>query len=155
MFPLLRYGLLPVVLFCAIVVSATIDAFVTAAHRKSTWPQTVATVTRAEDPGDLAARFQGGPKNFSEPYGTLHYVVNGETRTWKGRARDIGVTAMKSGDTIKVYYNPKDPREISTLVLLGAATGSIIFAVALAFLAFYVWVFWLRALLRRSSAGAW
>lgn len=63
----------------------------------------------------------------------------------------MGVTVMKPGDQIKVYYNPQNPLEISTLVLLGASTGSVIMAVALAFLAFYFWFFWLRGLLRRSG----
>ena len=58
---------------------------------------------------------------------------------------------MNPGDQIKVYYNPKNPREINTLVLLGACTGNIILAVALAFLAFYFWFFWLRGFLRRSG----
>jgi hypothetical protein len=58
---------------------------------------------------------------------------------------------MNPGDKIKIYYNPKNPREISTLVLLGASTGNVILAVALAFLAFYVWFFWLRGFLRRSG----
>ena len=58
---------------------------------------------------------------------------------------------MNPGDKFKIYYNPKNPREISTLVLLGAATGNIILAVALAFLAFYLWFFWLRGFFRRSG----
>ena len=58
---------------------------------------------------------------------------------------------MNPGDQINIYYNPKNPREISTLVLLGASTGSIIMAVALAFLVFYFWFFWLRGFLRRSG----
>jgi hypothetical protein len=58
---------------------------------------------------------------------------------------------MKPGDQIKVYYNPRNPQEISTLALLGASTGSIIMAVAFAFLAFYFWFFWLRGFLRRSG----
>jgi hypothetical protein len=75
---------------------------------------------------------------------------NGETYTWEGRGRDMGVTVMNPGDKINISYNPKHPREISTLALLRASTGNIL-AVALAFLAFYVWFFWLRPLLRRSS----
>jgi len=63
----------------------------------------------------------------------------------------IGVTVMTPGDTITVYYNPKNPRDINTLVLLGAFKGNIILAIALAFLAFYVWFFWLRGFLRRSG----
>jgi hypothetical protein len=59
---------------------------------------------------------------------------------------------MNPGDRINVYYNPRDPREISTLVLLGKSTGNILLAAALAFLAFYIWVFWLREFLRRSGS---
>jgi hypothetical protein len=60
---------------------------------------------------------------------------------------------MTPGDTIRLYYNPKNPREIGTLVLLGAATGNILLAVAFGFLAFYVWFFWLRGFFRRSGPG--
>jgi hypothetical protein len=58
---------------------------------------------------------------------------------------------MNPGDTIKIYYNPENPQEISTLVLLGMFTGSVILAAALAFLVFYVWFFWLRGFLRRPG----
>ena len=149
MFAWPRYALMPVVVYCLTIVSASIDAFSTNAVQKSTWPQTVATVVRAEDIGQVVAEFRGTQKTFSEFYGTLQYVVDGETYTWRGRARDIGVTAIKPGDEIKLYVNPKNPREISTLVMLGAATGSIILAAAVAFLAFYAWFFWLRGFLRR------
>ena len=57
---------------------------------------------------------------------------------------------MNPGDKIKVFYNPENPLEINTLVLLGAFTGNIILAAAIAFLAFYVWFFWLRGFLGRS-----
>jgi hypothetical protein len=148
-FTLFRYGLLPVVTFCIIIVCASFDAFLTNSVRKSTWPQTVATVMRSEDPGKVLAEFLKTRQTFSEPQGTLEYVVDGQTHTWQGRGRDIGVTVMNPGDKIEVYYNPRNPGEISTLVLLGAFTGSIILAVALAFLAFYAWFFWLRGSLRR------
>jgi hypothetical protein len=151
MFNLLRYGLIPVVGFCVIVVSASIDVYSTTAIRQSTWPQTVATVVRSQDLGDVAAKFRGTPNTFPDPRGTLTYVIDGKAHTWQGRGRDIGVTVMNPGDEINVYYNPRDPREINTLVLLGVDTGNIILAVALAFLAFYLWFFWLRGFFRRSG----
>jgi hypothetical protein len=151
MFTLFRYGLAPVVLYCVIVITAGIDAFLTNAIRKSTWPQTAVTVVQSQDFGDVAAAFRGTPNTFPSPRGTLKYVIDGKSYDWRGRGREIGVTVMKPGDQITVYYNPRDPREISTLVLLGASTGSIIMAVALAFLVFYFWFFWLRGLLRRSG----
>jgi Protein of unknown function (DUF3592) len=151
MFTLFRYGLLPVVVYCAVVITAGIDAFLTNTVRKATWPQTVVTVVQSQDFGDVAAAFRGTPNNFPDPRGTVRYVIDEQAHTWQGRGREIGVTVMKPGDQIKVYYNPRDPREISTLVLLGASTGSIIMAVAFAFLAFYVWFFWLRGFLRRSG----
>jgi Protein of unknown function (DUF3592) len=151
MFTLFRYGLVPVVLYCVIVVTAGIDVFLTNTVRKSTWPQTVVTVVQSQDFGDAAAAFRGTPNTFPDPRGSVRYVIDGQTHTWQGRGRDIGVTVMKPGDQIKVYYNPQDPREISTLVLLGASTGSIIMAVAFVFLAFYFWFFWLRGFLRRSG----
>jgi hypothetical protein len=151
MFTLFRYGLLPVVLYCTVVITAGVDAFLTNTVRKSTWPQTVVSVAQSQDFGDVAAAFRGTPNTFPDPRGTVRYVIDGQTHTWQGRGRDIGVTVMKPGDQIRVYYNPHDPREISTLVLLGASTGSIIMAVALAFLAFYFWFFWLRGFLRRSD----
>lgn len=58
---------------------------------------------------------------------------------------------MNPGDKINVYYNPENPQEIGTLVLLGKFIGSIILAAALAFLAVYVWFFWLRGFLRRPG----
>ena len=151
MFTLFRYGLLPVVLYCVIVVAAGINAFSTNAVRKSTWPQTVVTVMASRDFGKALAELRGTQNTFPDPHGTLTYVIDGATYTWQGRGRDIGVTAMNPGDRINIYYNPKNPREISTLVLLGASTGSIILGVALAFLAFYLWFFWLRGFLRRSG----
>jgi len=148
MFTLFRYGLAPVVLYCVIVVTAGIDAFLTNAVRKSTWPQTAVTVVQSQDFGDVAAAFRGTPNTFPDPRGTLKYVIDGKSYDWRGRGREIGVTVMKPGDQITVYYNPRDPREISTLVLLGASTGSIIMGVALAFLVFYFWFFCLRGFLR-------
>ena len=151
MFTLFRYGLLPVVFYCIVVITAGVDAFLTNTVRKANWPQTVVTVVQSQDFGDVAAAFRGTPNTFPDPRGSVRYVIDGQTHTWQGRGREIGVTVMKPGDQIKVYYNPRDPREISTLVLLGASTGSIIMAVALAFLAFYFWFFWLRGFLRRSG----
>jgi hypothetical protein len=151
MFTLFRYGLIPVVFYCVVVIAAGVDAFTTNAVRKSTWLQTVATVTQSKDFGEAFAEFSGTQNTFPDPRGTLKYVIDGETYTWQGRGRDIGLTVMTPGDTIKIYYNPKNPEELSTLVLLGAFTGNIILAVALSFLAFYVWFFWLRGFLRRSG----
>jgi uncharacterized protein DUF3592 len=151
MFTLFRYGLAPVVLYCVVVITAGADAFLTNTIRKATWPQTVVTVVQSRDFGDVAAAWRGTPNTFPDPRGTLQYAVDGKPHTWQGRGREIGVTVMKPGDQIKVYYNPRNPQEISTLVLLGASTGSIIMAVALAFLVFYFWFFWLRGFLRRSG----
>ena len=151
MFTLFRYGLAPVVLYCVVVAAASFDALSTNSHRKSTWPQTTATVVQSQDFGQALSKLRGTPDTFPDPRGTLKYVIDGQTHTWQGRGRDIGVTVMNPGDTIAVYYNPQNPQEISTLVLLGASTGYIIFAAALAFLAFYVWFFWLRGFLHRSG----
>lgn len=151
MFTLFRYGLIPVVGFCVIVISASVDVYWTNSRQKSTWPPAVATVVQSQDLGEVAAKFRGTPNTFPDPRGTLTYVIDGKTYTWQGRGRDIGVTVMNPGDTINVYYNPQNPREINTLVLLGAGTGNIILAMALAFLAFYVWFFWLRGFFRRSG----
>ena len=151
MFTLFRYGLLPVVLYCVVVLTAGVDAILTNTVRKSTWPQTVVTVMQSQDFGQALTELRGTPNTFPDPRGTLRYVIDGKTYNWQGRGREMGVTVMKPGDQIKVYYNPQNPLEISTLVLLGASTGSIIMAVALAFLAFYFWFFWLRGFLRRSG----
>ena len=151
MFTLFRYGLLPIVLYCVIVITAGCDAFLTNTFRKSTWPQTVVHVVQSQDLGDVAAAWRGTPNTFPDPRGTVIYVIDGKSYAWQGRGREIGVTVMKPGDQIKVYYNPRNPQEINTLVLLGASTGSIIMAVAIAFLAFYFWFFWLRGFLRRSG----
>jgi Protein of unknown function (DUF3592) len=151
MFTLFRYGLLPVVLYCVVVLTAGVDAILTNTVRKSTWPQTVVTVMQSQDFGQALAELRGTPNTFPDPRGTARYVIDGKTYTWQGRGREMGVTVMKPGDQIKVYYNPQNPLEISTLVLLGASTGSIIMAVALAFLVFYFWFFWLRGFLRRSG----
>jgi Protein of unknown function (DUF3592) len=147
-FMLFRYCLIPVVFYCVVVFASGIIA--TNEVQKSSWPQTTATVTQSEDLGEAFAEFRGTENDFPDPYGTLQYVVNGETHSWQGRGRDIGLTAMTQGDKITLYYNPANPQELSTLVL-GASTGSIILAVAFAFLAFYVWFFWLRGLLRGSG----
>lgn len=151
MFTLFRYGLLPVVLYCAVIIAAGIDTYWSNGVQKATWRQTVVTVTQSQDPGEAFTEFRGTPNTFPDPRGTVKYVIDGEPYTWEGRGREIGVTVMNPGDKIKIYYNPKDPREISTLVLLGAFTGNIILAVAFAFLAFYFWFFWLRRFLRRSG----
>ena len=153
MFTLFRYGLLPVVGFCVVIVAASIDVYSTNTIQKSTWPQTVVTVVQSQDPGQMLAELRGTEKTFSDPRGTLTYVIDGKTYTWQGRGRDIGLTAMNPGDRINLHYNPKNPQEISTLLLLGAGTGNIILSVALAFLAFYFWFFWIRRFLRRSGPG--
>ena len=152
MFALFRYGLLPVVLFCVVIVAASFDVYSTNVARESTWPLTVATVMESQDFGAASAEFRGAENTFPDPHGSLKYVVDRKTYAWQGRGRDIGVTVMKPGDQIQIHYNPENPREISTLVLLGASTGTIILAAALAFLAFYVWFFWLRGYFRRSSS---
>jgi hypothetical protein len=151
MFALFRYGLAPVVFYCVVVIAASIDAYSTNVFQKSTWRQTDVTVMAAQDFGQTLAKLRGTPSTFSDLHGTLKYVIDGEAYTWQGRGRAIGVTVMTPGDKFKIYYNPKNPRDISTLVLLGASTGNIILAVAIAFLAFYVWFFWLRGLRRRSG----
>src|SRR5215813_4887166 len=107
MFTLFRYGLLPVVLYCIVVTTASFDALLTNTVRKSAWPQTVATVMQSQDPGRMLAELRGTPQPFSDPRGTLKYVVDGKTHTWQGRGRDIGVTVMNPGVKIKVHYNPQ------------------------------------------------
>jgi Flp pilus assembly pilin Flp len=152
MFTLFRYGLIPVVLLCAVVIAAGVQTVSTNVMRKSSWPQTVVTVTQSQDVGQALAEFRGTQNDFPDPHGTAKYVIGGKTYSWQGRGRDIGVTVMKPGDSIKLYYNPGNPQEINTLVLLGLGTGSILLAAALAFLVFYVWFFWLRGFLRRAGA---
>jgi hypothetical protein len=151
LFMLFRYGLLPAVFFCVVVVGSMVHIYGTHAVQKATWPRAVATVTESQDLGDLAARWSGTPNTFPDPHGSVTYVVDGATYTWEGRGREIGVTVMTPGDRITITYNPKNPRDIGTLVLLGAFTGGIIFATALAFLVFYVWFFWVRRFLRRRG----
>lgn len=151
MFTFLRYGLIPLVLFCVVIVAASVDAYSTNITQKSTWPETVATVLESQDFGQDLAESRGTQNTFPDPHGTVTYVIDGKTYTWQGRGRDIGVTVMNPGDAIKVHYNPENPSEINTLVLLGAATGTIIFATAFAFLVFYVWFFWLRGFFGRSA----
>jgi hypothetical protein len=151
MFMLFRYGLIPVVLFCVVVIAASIDTYTTNVVQKSSWLQTVVTVMESQDLGQGLAEFRGTQNTFPDPHGTVRYVIDGKTYTWQGRGRDIGVTVMNPGDKIEVYYDPENPQEISTLVLLGASTGNIILAVALAFLGFYFWFFWLRGFLDRSA----
>jgi hypothetical protein len=151
LFNLFRFGLLPVVLFCGVVVTATVDAYWTNIVQKSTWPQTVVTVMESQDLGRELAQSRRTENTFPDPHGTVSYVIDGTAHTWKGRGRDIGVTVMNAGDEIKVYYNPEKPSEINTAVLLGASTGNIIFGSALAFLGFYLWFFWLRGFLGGSA----
>lgn len=151
MFTFFRYGLIPVVLFCGIIAAGGADAVLTNTYRKSTWPQTVVTVVDSKDFGQMVAEQRGTRNSFPDPHGVVSYVVDGKTYTWRGRARDIGLTAMTAGEQIEVYYNPQRPQQINTMVLLGAGTGSIIMAAALAFLSFYVWFFWIRGFLNRST----
>lgn len=108
-------------------------------------------MVQSHDIGQASADFRGTPNSFPDPHGTVRYVIGGKTYTWQGRGREIGVTVMNPGDQIKLYYNPANPQEISTLVLLGKFTASIILAVSLAVIVFYVWFFWLRGFLRRPG----
>jgi Protein of unknown function (DUF3592) len=151
MFTVFRYGLIPVALFCVVVIAAGVHTVSTNSIRKSTWPQTVVTVMQSQDFGQALAEFRGTQNSFPDPHGTVRYVIGGKTYSWQGRGREIGVTVMNPGDKINVYYNPENPQEIGTLVLLGKFIGSIILAAALAFLAVYVWFFWLRGFLRRPG----
>jgi Protein of unknown function (DUF3592) len=152
MFTLFRYGLIPAVFFCVVVVVSGVHIVSTNVIQKSRWPQTVVTVLQSQDAGQALAELRGTPNTFPEPFGTGRYVAGGKTYSWQGRGRDIGVTVMNPGDTIKVHYNPDNPQEINTLALLGLGTGSLIIATALAFLVFYVWFFWLRGFLRRPGS---
>ena len=154
MFTIFRYGLIPVVLFCVVAVAAGVHTVWTNSIQKFTWPQTVITVVQSQDIGQASAEFRGTPNSFPDPHGTVRYVIGGKNYTWQGRGREIGVTVMNPGDQIKIYYNPANPQEISTLVLLGKFTASIILAVSLAVIVFYVWFFWLRGFLRRPGPRA-
>ena len=71
LFTLFRYGLIPVVLYGLVVITAGIDAYTTNAIQESTWPQTVATVMESQDPGDAFAEFSGTKNNFPDSRGTL------------------------------------------------------------------------------------
>jgi Protein of unknown function (DUF3592) len=142
MFTIFRYGLIPIVLFCVVAIAACVDTVWTNSVQKSTWPQTVITVVQSQDLGEAS---------FPDPHGTVSYVIGGKTYTWEGRGREIGVTAMKPGDKVKLYYNPANPQQLNTLVLLGKFTASIIFAISLAVIVLYVWFFWLRGFLRRPA----
>jgi Protein of unknown function (DUF3592) len=152
MFTLFRYGLIPVVLFCAVVITGGVHTVSTNSLRKSTWPQTVVTVVQSQDFNQALAEFRGAENAFPDPYGMVRYVVGGKTYSWYGRGRDIGLTVMNPGDKINLYYNPQNPQEINTLVLLGAGTGGILVATALAFIVFYLWFFWVRQFLRRLGS---
>ena len=152
MFAIFRYGLLPVALFCAFVIASGVHIVTENSIQKSTWPQTVVTVVQSQDFGKARAELKGAQNSFPDPHGTVRYVIGGKTYSWQGRGREIGLTVMNPGDQIKLYYNPANPQEINTLVLLGKVTGSIILAVALAFLGLYVWFFWLRGFLRRPGS---
>jgi Protein of unknown function (DUF3592) len=152
MFTLFRYGLIPVVLFCIVVITGGVHTASTNSLRKSTWPQTVVTVVQSQDFNQALAEFRGTQNAFPDPYGAVRYVIGGKTYSWQGRGRDIGLTVMNPGETIKIYYNPENPQEINTLVLLGEFTGSILVAAALAFIVFYLWFFWVRRFLRRPGS---
>jgi hypothetical protein len=141
------------VIYCVVVIAAGIDVITTNAVRKSTWPQTDATVMQSQDIGQVAAELRGVENSFPDPSGTLQYVIDGMTFTWHGRGRDLGLTAMTPGEKIALYYNPENPQELSTLVLLGAGTGSVILVAAFAFLALYIWFFWLRRSRPSGSDG--
>lgn len=141
---ILRFALLPVVVFCLTIVAATFDAHFENANQKATWLPIKATVTDSQDIGAMAAEFSGRPNDFPDPYGAVRYSVGGKSYAWQGRGRDIGVTALPVGEEIDLFYDPADPSKINTLVLLGRSTGRIIFGAAVAFLIFYVWFFWLR-----------
>src|ERR1700709_239637 len=114
MFSIFRYGLIPVVLFCVVAVTAGVDTVWTNSIQKSTWPQTVVTVVQSQDFGQVAAEFRGAPNSFPDPYGTVRYVIGGKTYSWQGRGRDIGVTVMNPGDQVNIHYNPANPQEINT-----------------------------------------
>lgn len=144
MFNLFRYGLLWIVVFCGVIVAASLDAYSENIYRRMTWPTVTATVVKAQDFGRIAEEMGQTPGKYPNAQGTVRYVVGGETYEWSGRNRDLGVVAMTPGQQIKLYYNPADPHEANTLVLLGLGVGLVLFAGSLAFLTSYVWYFWLR-----------
>jgi len=79
MFLVLRFALIPVVLFCLTIVSATLGVLSTNADQKANWRPTVATVTDSQDFGDVAAKFRGTPNTFPDPHGGLVWEVDGIT----------------------------------------------------------------------------
>jgi hypothetical protein len=150
MFTLFRYGLVPIAGYCLMVVVFSIHIVWANGVQKRTWPETVATVMESKDFGQILSELRGTKNTFPDPHGVVRYVVDGKTYTWRGRARDIGLTVLNPGEQFKIFYNPERPQEINTLLLLGAQTGAMIVAGAFAFFSFYIWFFWLR---RRS--GRW
>ena len=80
MFTLFWYGLIPVVLYCAVVIAASFDTYSTNAVRESSWPQTVATVIKSQDVGEALPEFNGAPNAFPDPYGTLNLARAGPRR---------------------------------------------------------------------------
>lgn len=137
----LRFALIPVVLFCLTVMAATFDAIGTNLYQKATWLPLTATVVDAQEFGDP---FGDRAADFPDPYGEISYRVGGKTYRWEGRARDIGLISLPVGETVDIFYDPADPNQIGSLVMLGISVGAMIFGAAVTFLVFYVWFFWLR-----------
>lgn len=140
----LRFALIPVVLFCLTILAAAFDSISTNLQQKATWLPVMATVVDAQEFGELGATLSGRAADFPDPYGEISYTVGGETYQWQGRARDIGFVSLPVGGTVSIFYDPADPNQINSLVLLGASVGLMICGSAAAFMAFYVWFFWLR-----------
>jgi hypothetical protein len=69
MFTLFRYGLIPVVLFCIVIITGGVHTVSTNSLRKSTWPQTVVTVVQSQDFNQALAEFRGTQNAFPTPTG--------------------------------------------------------------------------------------
>jgi hypothetical protein len=97
-FTLLRYGLLPVVFYCAVVFVSGVHIIGSNEAHRSSWKQTTATVMQSRDFGDAYAEFSGTKNDFPDPRGTLQYVVNKETAARRGPVQHAILRALPAAD---------------------------------------------------------
>ncbi len=90
MFTLFRYGLVPIAGYCLMVIVFSIHIVWANGVQKRTWPETCRHRRGIER---LRQCPSAGQNTFPDPHGIVRYVVDGKTYTWRGRARDIGLTA--------------------------------------------------------------
>lgn len=138
---LMRFLLMPFALIAAVLFIMGLHIFGTGFYHQAFWIQTVATVTEVVPYTEVHKKgFTTDGINVA-----VAYLVGDTPMTWSGKGKIIGLYSVNPGDKVELYYDPADPSNLDTAAMKGWRGGLLLLASTAGFVAFYVWLFWLRA----------